>query len=351
MKKAVSAVCFFFTLFIQPGCRDSDFDQKSTSPFQAELGHYLFFENNISINHTKSCASCHSPEFAFTDGYRRSVTALGENVPHNSPSLINATSLRYFDWANPMATSFAQQIKRPLYNESPMELGLDKHLDELQYFFKNDSLYSTLFKKAFPYDTILYTLNQIEKCLIEYEKCLVSYKSPFDQNKLSNSAQRGFDLFKSDRLKCARCHMPPSFTLATMSNNTDIVYANIGLYNVNGNNQYPDSDAGLINHTHQAGDNGKFKIPSLRNIMITAPYMHDGSVATIEEVIDLYKRGGRNINYGNIKGDGALNKLKSPLIQGFNLTAEESQDLINFLDALSDTTIRSNTLFKNPFQE
>lgn len=315
------------------------------------LGHYLFFENRISINHTKSCASCHSPEFAFTDGYRRSVTALGDNVAHNSPSLINANLLQYFDWANPDATTLAQQLKRPLYNKDPMELGLDKHLAELQSFFKSDSLYSTLFNKAFPDDSFLYSLNQIEESIVEYEKLLISYNSPFDQKSMSLSAQRGFDLFKSDRLKCAQCHRPPSFTMATLSDNTDSVYVNIGLYNVNGTSQYPDSDEGLTHHTHKAEDNGKFKIPSLRNVMITAPYMHDGSVATIEEVIDHYARGGRTITYSEYQGDGALNKNKNPLIQGFSLTAAETHDLINFLDALSDTTIRTNKLFMNPFSE
>ena len=115
---------------------------------QQILGHYLFFDTRLSVNNSKSCASCHNPNFAFTDGYRTSITSLGENVLHNSPSLINVVELKRFDWANPQTISLMQQIKRPLYNDNPIELGLDKHFKSLQQQFYKDSLYKNLFKKS-----------------------------------------------------------------------------------------------------------------------------------------------------------------------------------------------------------
>jgi cytochrome c peroxidase len=315
------------------------------------LGSYLFFDTKISINNTKSCASCHSPEFAFTDGYRTSATSLGENVLHNAPSLINAVYLKRYDWANTNATSLETQIKRPLYGNHPIELGLDKHITALQEVFKRDSLYTTLFKKAFPDSVKLFTLTQIEIAIVAYEKAIVSQSADFDKGELTPSAYNGLKLFTSKRLNCVSCHRPPYFTLATLYDNTDSVYANIGLYNVANKNEYPSNDKGIYTITQRSQDNGKFKIPSLRNVMLTAPYMHDGSIATIEEVIDMYARGGRNIDYGNSKGDGELNKNKSPLITGFTLTKEEKTDLINFLTSLTDSSIFYKQLFKNPFSK
>jgi len=313
------------------------------------LGQHLFFDTRISINNTKSCASCHSPEFAFTDGYRTSVTTLGENVMHNAPSLINAVYLKKYDWANTNANSFETQIKRPLYGNHPIELGLDKHINEVLEIFKKDSLYSILFENAFPDSINLFTLAQIEMAISAYEKTLVSQSSNFDKGELTPSAYNGLKLFTSKRLNCVSCHRPPYFTLGTLTENVDSIYANIGLYNVGNRNEYPQNDNGIYSITHQSEDNGKFKIPSLRNVMLTAPYMHDGSVATIEEVIDIYARGGRNIDYGNYKGDGKLNQNKNQLIIGFSLIKEEKRDLINFLTSLTDSTIFYKQSFKNPF--
>lgn len=340
-------ICFIVFSLVCLGC--NQINTKNVNASKIQLGQYLFFDTRISINNTKSCASCHSPQFAFSDGYRTSVTSLGENVLHNAPSLINAIYLKKYDWANPNATSFETQIKRPLYGSHPVELGLDKHINELVEMFKNDTLYSILFKSAFPDSNKLFTLAQIEIAITAYEKTLISQSSKFDSGTLNPSEYNGLKLFTSKRFNCVSCHRPPSFTIATSTENIDSIYVNIGLYNVNNKNEYPQSDNGIYGTTHNPKDDGKFKIPSLRNVMLTAPYMHDGSVATIEEVIDVYARGGRNIDYGNYKGDGKLNKNKSQLITGFTLTKEEKTDLINFLTSLTDSTIFYKQSFKNPF--
>ena len=339
------------TILLFFSCHQNQIKELEKITYQQQLGRYLFYEKRVSINNTKSCASCHSIEFAFTDGYRKSVTSLGENVPHNAPSLINSVYLKYYDWANINTTNFEQQIKRPLYNHQPIELGLDKHIKELQLFLKNDSLYSNLFKQAFPKTDSLFTLTQIEKAIADYETTLVSTSSNFDENKMDSSAQNGYKLFTSNKLNCATCHPPPYFTLATQTKNIDSVFANIGLYNVGNKNQYPANDNGIFSITKNAKDNGKFKIPSLRNVMLTAPYMHDGSIDNIEQVIDMYANGGRNIAYANNKGNGKLNKNKSNLITGFVITENEKKDLINFLNSLTDSSIFYKHSFQNPFSK
>ncbi len=312
----------------------------------AALGHYLFFDTRLSLNNTKSCASCHNPNFAFTDGYRTSITSLGENVLHNAPSIINSSYLKRYDWANPNITSLTQQVKRPLYTHQPIELGLDKHFISLKKTLAEDSLYNSLFKKAFPNDDSLFTKQQIETAIVAYEKTLTSQESKFDKKTLTPQQLNGLKLFLSKPLNCGVCHPPPNFTLAATSNYIDSIYINIGLYNINGNDEYPKNDAGLSMITNNKKDNGKFKIPSLRNVLLTAPYMHDGSIASISEVIDMYARGGRI----NKEGDGKLNKNKHPLIKGFLLSDKEKMELISFLASLTDSTIFKKPQFKNPFR-
>jgi len=318
-----------------------------------ELGRHLFFEKKLSLNQMKSCASCHSPELAFSDGYRRSVGTLGDNLLHNAPSLINCSRLRFFDWANPIAHTVQDQIKRPLFNEHPAEMGLQYSLQAIKDFISRDSTYRSLIRKAYPGSDGNLNVSQIIDCICDYEGCLNASGSKFDrylnhQGALSPSELNGYALFSSERLQCIRCHALPDFTKATISSDPDSVFFNTGLYNVGNQNRYPARDLGLERFTKQATDNGKFKVPSLRNVILTAPYMHDGSVNTIEEVIDHYASGGRNVDYGPDQGDGRKNALKSPRIQGFALSKTEKQDLINFLYTLTDSSIFSNPTFQNP---
>ena len=314
-----------------------------------QLGRYLFFDNRLSINNTKSCASCHNNRFAFTDGYRTSITSLGENVLHNAPSIINSRYYHFLDWAHPAATNFARQIKRPLYGHQPIELGLDLHIESLKVKFENDSLYKHLFEEVYKGTDSIFTLTHIEEAIVAYENRLVSKSSTFDEGLKDSAAIKGYQLFCSNRLNCVTCHPPPYFTLVANSNKIDSVYANTGLYNVSNKNEYPEKDNGLFAITHNPADNGKYRIPSLRNVMITMPYMHDGSVNSIEEVIAIYERGGRNVDYGTNKGDGKQNKMKNKLITGFNLTSTERKELLSFLASLTDITIINNPIFKNPF--
>lgn len=317
------------------------------------LGHFLFFDTNLSLNNTKSCASCHNPAFAFSDGYRQSVTALGESTLHNAPSLINVSSLKAFDWANPSIKSLEKQMLRPLFGTKPIEMGTHKKLKELKQYFKVKEPYKTLvFNEFGNIDTV-----KVEKIIINsiasYLRKLNSSNSKFDlflagKTNLTDGEKHGMGLFFSKKLGCGNCHQLPNFTISDKNFHNN--YFNTGLYNVKNKDKYPAHDNGIMQYTQKPADDGKFKIPSLRNVMLTAPYMHDGSVSDISEVIDIYASGGRFIASGNIKGNGKENSNKSKLIRGFQINKQEKKDLLMFLNTLSDSTIYTNPKFQNPFQ-
>jgi cytochrome c peroxidase len=353
-RKALSLLIGLGMLLSYSSCTSSNPDHQKKA--LTTLGRHLFFEKKLSINHSKSCASCHDPSLAFTDGYRRSVSTLGENLPHNSPSLLNTQSYRLYDWANPTASDYIGQMQRPLYSHTPTELGLDLHWSETKHFLDKDSLYKSLFKHAFGKGKAEATQANIHEAIAAYLGTLHSSQSPYhryikgDKQALTSSALNGLALFKSEKLKCAKCHLPPTFTLNDTSYPKAELFVNIGLYNLQQTLSYPEGDRGLYGFTRQTSDEGKFKIPSLLNVAITAPYMHDGSVQSLDEILDIYARGGRLIKEGPSKGDGALHKNKHPFITGFTITPQEKSDLIAFLHALTDTSYLQQEQFLNPFR-
>lgn len=320
------------------------------------LGRYLFFDTRLSFNNTKSCASCHDPEFAFSDGYRRSITASGEIALRNAPSLINSSEMKYLDWADPSVTTLEKQHERPFFNEHPIEMGIKGNEELILGRLKSDALYRQLFETCYPETEQPFVMENVIKVIAAYVRKLKSRNSPYDHyvagdsTALSASAKKGRDLFFSDRLNCASCHRPPYFTQADRLIATDSVYVNIGLYNVGQSNRYPEEDTGLARLTHRSNDDGKFRIPSLRNLIFTAPYMHDGSVADLAEVVEIYASGGRNVHYGSVAGDGRSNSNKDKRITGFDLTKDEKGQLIDFLLALSDSTVITSPVFKNPLK-
>ncbi|MEO0541940.1 MAG: di-heme enzyme, partial [Cyanobacteria bacterium P01_A01_bin.105] len=159
-------------------------------------------------------------------------------------------------------------------------------------------------------------------------------------------------LFNSERLECFHCHGGLNFSDSThheRSGFTEIAFHNTGLYNIDGSGAYPPNNTGVQEITHNASDMGKFKAPTLRNIALTAPYMHDGSIATLSEAIAHYAAGGRTIADGPNAGIGSQNPLKSSFIQGFSLTATEKDDLLAFLQSLTDTTFTTNPRLSSPY--
>jgi cytochrome c peroxidase len=321
---------------------------------KVDLGKVLFFDKSLSANQKQACASCHHQEFAFGENIPHSFGSTRQEHRRNSPVLVNIAYNKTLTWAHDGLTSIERQILLPMFGESPIELGITGHEEEVLARFKTAE-YNILFSDAFPEQALSFDL--IVKALASYVRSLISLNSPFDtyaylgdDDAISASALRGMNLFFSEKLECHHCHGGFNFTQST-SHEKQLIdrrpFHNTGLYNVNsgeknGKPGYPKHDTGLAEISTLARDNGRFRAPTLRNIEVSAPYMHDGSLENLSEVIDFYAAGGRNITEGTNKGDGRNNPLKSKFIKGFTLTAEEKSDLIAFLKTLTDQTFLSD---------
>lgn len=297
------------------------------------LGERLFNDVRLSVNEKQSCASCHIKAFAFAEPRTTSIGTTGDVVGRNSMALVNVAYNGSFTWAHNGLGQIEKQILIPLFNEAPIEMGVTGNEALILQRLEG---YAPEFNAVFGSQE--FGFDQIVKALSSYVRSLTSFNSDFDRyayfnddDALSQSAIRGMDLFFSEKLECFHCHGGFNFTQSSKHafQKLDLVsFHNTGLYNVDGNGSYANGDQGLADITLNPNDRGKFRAPTLRNIMLTAPYMHDGSVATMSEVIDIYAAGGR--------GEGINNPLKSPFVQGFDITEAEKQDLLNFLESLTD---------------
>ena len=274
------------------------------------LGKKLFNDPILSKNQDISCASCHLSAKAFTDGRNVSTGTEGRQTLRNSPTLFNLAWQPYLfmDGGNPTLES---QVFGPIEEHTEM----DNPFTEAMARVAASAEYQRLFKEAFGDDVNPFTLTT---ALSTFERSLVSYNSPFDQfyyygdsSALSPSAQCGLQLFTSEALACESCH---SFPLTT-----NFSFENIGL------KMHYQTDSGRARVTQVAADHGKFKVPTLRNITLTAPYMHDGSVETLPEVIDHFAAG------------GVAHPNQSNQVKGFTITPQQKEDLLAFLASLTDT--------------
>jgi|YNPBryunderm2012_1023409.scaffolds.fasta_scaffold01680_6 cytochrome c peroxidase len=325
---------------------------------KVELGRFLFYDKRLSANGTMACASCHVQALAFSDGRATPHGSTGEALPRNTQGLTNVAYYSTLTWANPVLTELERQILIPLFGEFPVELGITGHEDEVLARFRGDPQYQAMFAAAFPGEADPYTWGNIVKALASFNRALISANSPYDRylagelEALSGAALRGMDLFLSEELECHHCHGGFNFTGSTRQRNTVFVEApfhNTGLYNLDGRGAYPANNTGVAGVSNRPEDMGRFRAPSLRNVALTAPYMHDGSVATLEEVVRLYEAGGRQILDGPYAGDGRRSPLKSGLVSGFSLTDQERADLLAFLEALTDPSFISDPRFSDPF--
>jgi cytochrome c peroxidase len=316
-----------------------------------QLGRHLFYDTRLSGNNTQACATCHMQAFAFTDAARRSTGSTGRRHPRNAQSLVNAAWNTSFNWADPTLTTLEEHMQRPLFGTAPVEMGVAGNEETVLRRLREDPHMLALFKAAFPNERDPVGFENISAAIATFVRGIVSFESAYDRHiageasALSAAAQRGMALFNSDRLKCAQCHGGFNFTAATSSADA---FFNTGLYNTNGRGAYPKDNAGLMAVTGDPRDMGKFRAPSLRNVALTAPYMHDGSLDTLDEVVQMYARGGRKIEAGANAGDGARSPLKDPRIAGFSLGEDEQRDLIAFLAALTDTPLMNNPRFSDP---
>jgi cytochrome c peroxidase len=336
------------------------------SEAKAELGRYLFYDTRLSGNGTEACATCHEQERAFTDGRARAVGSSGEVHPRGSMSLVNVAYAAALTWGNPTLTRLEDQALVPMFGEHPIELGLPLPGTAVLARLRAEPRYQALFAQAFGVDGESFTLDHLTQALATFERTIISARSPYDRYHnerddaaISAAARRGETLFFSQPLSCFRCHGGFTFSGAVDFEGRreelegrregHVEFHNTGLYNVAGALSYPPPNTGIYEYTRRAEDVGKFKAPTLRNIAVTAPYMHDGSIATLEDVLAHYAAGGRTIASGPNQGAGHDNPNKSPTVRGFALSLDQREDLIAFLRSLTDEPLLHDPRFSNPW--
>jgi len=306
-----------------------------------ELGKRLFHERRFSADGTISCASCHQADKAFTDGLTRAIGIGGQIGPRNTPTVVNAAFYASL-FLDGRRDSLENQALDPLLN--PTEHGLHNH-QPIVDIVVNHSTYPALFEKSFAIQPQKITITHVTKAIASYERTLISGNAPFDRyffasdrKALSDSAARGLKIFRR-KGNCANCH-EISWNNALFTDNR---FYNIGvgferiaaqldayLVSLQNNNARPynlnnqqRSELGRFSVTRVVSDIGKFRTPTLRNIALTAPYMHDGSQKTLQEVIDYYDKGGNK------------NPYLDPAIFPLELTQQEKLDLVEFLKSLT----------------
>jgi len=301
------------------------------SAAKVELGRRLFYDVRLAANGTQACASCHAQARAFTDGRATSVGSTGEVGRRNAQPLANVGYLASLTWANPSMRALEAQAHVPMFGVAPVELGVAGDGGALLARLADEPLYPALFAEAFPDDPAPLSIANLTRAIASFERTIVSGRARVDSGELTDAERRGQALFASARLGCNQCHGGFAFTVAT---GDDLRFFNTGL-------TADDPDRGVAAITGDPAQAGWFRPPSLRNVAVTAPYMHDGSVATLEEVVDLYAAGGR--------GAGVSNPRKSELITGFAITADERADLVAFLGALTDAALLTDPALADPW--
>ena len=272
-----------------------------------ELGSILYSENLFSQDTSISCQSCHMPHMAFAEQLIVSEGVFNRKVTRNAPTLMNI-GLHPHLMRDGKFKSLEEQVLGPLADHREFNL----HQDSLIARLKTVPYYNEMSLKA--YNSEL-TIEVVQKSLANFQRIVVSKDTPFDaymkgdKKAISSSAKKGYELFKSDRLSCIKCHSGFDFT--------DYSFQNNGTYEV-----FKDSGRALI--SQEQTDIGKFKVPTLRNLNLTFPYMHDGSFETLDEVINHYESGGKE------------NANKSEFIKGFELSKKERQNLLDFLSSLTE---------------
>jgi cytochrome c peroxidase len=309
----------------------------------ATLGRVLFYDKRLSVNNTIACASCHHQDKSFTDGVAFSKGFNGGHTRRNSMSVLN---LRYFK-AKKMfwdlrAESLETQVLMPITD--PIEMGMPS-LNALVAKLNSVSYYPGLFKKAFGSEEI--NTDRMSKALAQFLRSIVSFNSKYDQGLSNNfanfSAQEKAGLLRVQQLNCVECHSDLS-TVNPRQNPTFLVVENSGMNTGNGANNGLElnyTDNGIGEKTGQAKDMGTFKMPALRNVELTAPYMHDGRFATLEKVMNHYQNGVKNHPNRGIQFPAG----------GYTfITNDEKAAIIAFLKTLTDRSVTTDVKFSDPFK-
>lgn len=303
-----------------------------------ELGRRLFYDKHLSSTGTFACANCHKQEFAFSDGGNAKSTNVFGLTKRNAPAIQNLLWAGKLFWDGRSAT-LGEQAKDAFHGEQNMDVP------NAVAYLKSDSTYTRLFRKAFgrPGDV---TEEKIFLALQQFMMTLISSNSHFDkvqrgQEAFNNSEGNGFQLFLDlSRGDCTHCHVSTGGSTFLM---TDNLFRNNGIDSVATNNDYVDKGRGEISTI--TTDNGKFRDPSLRNIALTGPYMHDGRYLTLDQVLNFYS--------DSIKNSGTVDPLMFSVVGHADgkrqFTQQEHDDLISFLNSLTDTVFTHNPAFSNPF--
>ena len=325
-----------------------------------QLGRHLFFDKRLSGNGTMGCGSCHFQNLAFTDGKAVATGSTGDITARGAMSIVNSAYYPTLTWANPSQFTLEIQAAVPMFVENlAVELGInDENKAAVLARFQNDADYQRRFKEAFPGEAQPVNFMNIIKAISAFERGVISGNSRYDQAvagqaTLTTREEHGRKLFFSEQAQCSTCHSGFNFsdqTVHAQSGRVETPFHNTGLYNVDGKGAYPNDNPGLIGVMPQEGNMGKFRVPSLRNIAVTAPYMHDGSVATLEEALNNYAAHGRNITSGPNKGDGRRNPFKDARLNKIKLGKTERADIIAFLKTLTDEELLANPRYADPFK-
>lgn len=290
------------------------------SPQQIDLGRYLFFDPVLSKDGSVSCATCHNPNLGFADGLATSIGVSGVEQTRSAPSLWNVSYLKSFFW-DARATTLEAQMEGPLY--SPTEMATTR--EQLLATLNGIDMYRRLFAEAYPKKkTDRIELNEIYTAIAAFESSLISLNSRYDQyahgyaEALTTKEIEGLNVFRSFVARCAECHTPPLFT------NQQI--AVIGVPEAEGKPFDPGAEVPYHDPTMKGG----FKVPSLRNIAKTAPYMHAGNFKTLREATEFY-----NLGRGHAVPKGEDLKLHWHIWEP-NLTDEEIDRLVDFMNTLTD---------------
>lgn len=275
------------------------------------LGRLLFYDTRLSYNGTQSCASCHQQRFAFSDGRTHAIGSTGGQHPRNTMTLTNAAYNATYTWTDTRVHTLEQQALVPMLNEHPIELGAKHHEREIMARLRSDGGYAVMFRAAFRGERRPVRLANVARALAAFERELISGRSPYDrlvysddQQTMTPQAWRGMQLFFSSRSGCSDCHRG---------------------FNFSGPVRYVGSRDERLGLVSNGVTGGRFRVPTLRNVELTAPYMHDGSIATLAEVIDRYSD---------------ARKLA--------LTETDKSDLVAFLRALTDVSFVTDLRFADP---
>jgi cytochrome c peroxidase len=285
------------------------------SEAKATLGERLFFEPRLSVTGRYSCSSCHDPAHSFAQARPVAIGATGEALPHNAMALVNVAYNISFGWTKPRVRSLEAQMLEPMLNEHPVELGLKGRAAALCAQLAADPAYAAAFGAAFPGDPAPVTFDHLVKAIATFERTLISGGSPFDRyvfngehEALSGEAKQGMALFFSKRAGCSGCHSG---------------------FNVAGNWRDTQGETGRASFARNGASRQPMRVPTLRNVALTAPYMHDGRFESLAAVLD---------HYSSVATQAARADRRLPRVP---FSSAERTALISFLDSLTDETFVS----------